>query len=396
VSSWLIVVFVDAASTGRPDRPVGDAASAPMADASTLVGRYCVTCHNDKLKTAGLSLQSLALTSVSEHAAVWEKVLRKLRTGEMPPPNVRSRPDPNVAAALAAYVESTLDGAAVSHPNPGRAPVHRLNRAEYSNAIRDLLGLQVDAQSLLMADEPDQHGFDNIASLLSMSTARLERYMSAARRISRLAVGDPTIDPVVETYSVPANFVQDDRISDDLPFGSQGGLVVDHFFPIDAEYSIKVLLKRQVYLYIMGMGEPHLLDIRVDGKLIKRFSVGGEGKGMTAPEGFAGNTQGDPEWEVYMHTADAHLEVRIPITAGVRKIGVSFVRQHWKPEGIKQPPQTGYAVVTNDVYYGEPSVESVMVGGPYSASGKFETANTPTRRKKNPRVACHAGVPASD
>jgi hypothetical protein len=240
--------------------------------------------------------------------------------------------------------------------------------------------VQVDAQSLLMADEPDQHGFDNIASLLSMSTARLERYMSAARRISRLAVGDPTIDPVVETYSVPANFVQDDRTSDDLPFGSQGGLVVDHFFPIDAEYSIKVLLKRQVYLYIMGMGEPHLLDIRVDGKLIKRFSVGGEGKGMTAPEGFAGNTQGDPEWEVYMHTADAHLEVRVPITAGVRKIGVSFVRQHWRPEGIKQPPQTGYAVVTNDVYYGEPSVESVMVGGPYSASAKFDTANTPIRR----------------
>ena len=121
--------------------------------------------------------------------------------------------------------------------------------------------------------------------------------MSAARRISRLAVGDATINPVVETYSVPAAFVQDDRISEDLPFGSQGGTSVDHLFPVDGEYTIKVLLKRQVYLYIMGMGEPHQLDLRVDGVLVKRFSVGGEGQGMTAPEGFAGNTQGDPAWE---------------------------------------------------------------------------------------------------
>jgi mono/diheme cytochrome c family protein len=373
-------VEVDARPQSDPARAARPSTSTPTAaPARDSLNQYCVTCHNSRLKTAGLLLDSLDVDNVGRDAEVWEKVASKLRTREMPPPG-RPRPDHATYDAIAAQLEHGLDSAAAAHINPGRVGVHRLNRAEYSNAIRDLLGLQVDAQSLLMADEPDQHGFDNIASLLSMSTARLERYMSAARRISRLAVGDPTIDPVVETYSVPANFVQDDRTSDDLPFGSQGGLVVDHFFPIDAEYSIKVLLKRQVYLYIMGMGEPHLLDIRVDGKLIKRFSVGGEGKGMTAPEGFAGNTQGDPEWEVYMHTADAHLEARVPITAGVRKIGVSFVRQHWKPEGIKQPPQTGYAVVTNDVYYGEPSVESVMVGGPYSASGKFDTANTPTRR----------------
>jgi mono/diheme cytochrome c family protein len=362
-----------------PPSPSAPATPAREIDSRDILNKYCVGCHNATMKTAGLMLDVIDANNVGPNAEVWEKVASKLRTREMPPPG-RPRPDHASYDAVATQLERRLDSAAQTHLNPGRVAVHRLNRAEYSNAIRDLLGLRIDAQALLTADEPDQHGFDNIASLLSMSTVRLERYMSAARRISRLAVGDPTIDPVVETYSVPAAFVQDDRTSDDLPFGSQGGIAVDHFFPVDAEYNIKVLLKRQVYLYIMGMGEPHMLDIRVDGKLVKRFTVGGEGKGMTAPEGFAGNTQGDPAWENYMHTADAHLEVRVPITAGIRKIGVSFVRQYWKPEGIKQPPQTGYAVVTNDVYYGQPSVESVMIGGPYNAGGTAAAADTSGRR----------------
>jgi mono/diheme cytochrome c family protein len=348
--------------------------------AREILNKYCVTCHNARLKTAGLLLDTLDVDNVGADPELWEKIASKLRTREMPPSG-RPRPDQATYDALATGLENSLDVAAAAHLNPGRVAVHRLNRAEYTNAIHDLLGLQVDGASLLIADEPDQHGFDNIASLLSVSTPRLERYMSAARRISRLAVGDPTINPVVETYSVPDAFVQDDRTSEDLPFGSQGGIAVDHLFPVDGEYDIKALLKRQVYLYIMGMGEPHQLDIRVDGLLVKRFSVGGEGKGMTAPEGFAGNTQGDPAWENYMHTADAHLAVRVPVKAGLHKVGVSFVRQHWRPEGIYQPPQTGYAVVTNDVYYGNPSVERVMIAGPYDAAGKGDSADTPSRRR---------------
>jgi mono/diheme cytochrome c family protein len=364
----------------QPARPVSSSPAPPPAIATRdILNKYCVTCHNARMKTAGLMLDTLDLDRVGPDAELWEKAASKLRTREMPPPG-RPRPDQPTYDAVATELENRLDAEAAAHPSPGHVAVHRLNRAEYANAVRDLLGLQVDAQALLMADEPDQHGFDNIANLLSMSTARLERYMSAARRISRLAVGDPTIDPVVETYSVPDAFVQDDRTSEDLPFGSQGGIAVDHFFPVDAEYTIKALLKRQVYLYIMGMAEPHQLDVRVDGKLVKRFSVGGEGQGMTAPEGFAGNTQGDPAWEAYMHTADAHLEVRVPIKAGVRKIGVSFVRQHWRPEGVFQPAQTGYAVVTNDDYFGNPSVESVMIGGPYNATGTIDSADTPSRR----------------
>ena len=358
---------------------VAPPATPPTVPARDILNKYCVTCHNARTKTAGLLLDAMDVDNVGPDAERWEKVASKLRTREMPPPG-RPRPDQDTYDAIAKHVEDSLDAAAAAHLNPGRVAVHRLNRAEYSNAIRDLLGLQIDAASLLMADEPDQHGFDNIANLLTVSTARLERYMSAARRISRLAVGDPTINPVVETYSVPDAFVQNDRTSEDLPFGSQGGIAVDHLFPVDAQYNIKVLLRRQVYLYIMGMAEPHKLDIRVDGLLVKRFSVGGEGKGMTAPEGFAGNTQGDPAWENYMHTADAHLEVRVPIKAGVHKIGVSFVRQYWKPEGIYQPPQTGYAAVTNDVYFGNPSVERVMIDGPYDATGKSESVDTPSRR----------------
>jgi len=339
-----------------------------------------VTCHNARLKTAGLLLDALNTDNVGADAAQWEKVVAKLRTREMPPVG-RPRPDPPAYDGLVTELENSLDAAAAVHMNPGRIPVHRLNRAEYANAIRDLLDLKVDGTSLLMADEPDQHGFDNIASLLTLSTARLERYMSAARRISRLAVGDPTINPVVDTYTVPDAFVQDDRTSEDLGFGSQGGIAIDHLFPVDAEYGIKALLKRQVYLYIMGMGEPHQLDIRVDGALVKRLSVGGEGKGMTAPEGFAGNTQGDPAWENYMHTADEHLEARVRVKAGVHKVGVSFVRQYWKPEGIYQAPQTGYAVVTNDVYFGNASIERVMVSGPFNAAVNADSEETPSHRR---------------
>ena len=267
---------------------------------------------------------------------------------------------------------------AAARPNPGRVPVHRLNRTEYANAIRDLLALEIDGRSLLLADEPDHQGFDNIASVLSVSPALLESYLSAASTVSRLAIGDPAIDPVVDTFKIPTALVQDDRTSEELPFGSRGGTAIRYLFPLDGEYSIKVVLKRQLYLYLIGMGEPHQIDVRLDGVLVKRFTVGGEGKGMTAPESFAGNTQGDPEWEVYMHTADAGLEVRVPVKAGTREVGVSFVKKYREPEGVLQPPQRGFARTTNELYYGEPAVDTVLIGGPYRGIGAVDT---PSRRK---------------
>ena len=163
--------------------------TSPTVPLRDVLDKYCVTCHNARLKTAGLLLDALDVNHVGGDAALWEKVASKLRTREMPPAG-RPRPDQATYEAMAAELENSLDAAAAAHLNPGRVAVHRLNRAEYTNAVRDLLGLQVDGASLLMADEPDQHGFDNIANLLSVSTARLERYMSAARRISRLAIGN--------------------------------------------------------------------------------------------------------------------------------------------------------------------------------------------------------------
>jgi mono/diheme cytochrome c family protein len=338
-----------------------DAAAA--ASASDVLDKYCVSCHNGRLKTAGLEIDRLDASRVADAAAQWEKIVTKLRTGEMPPQG-RPRPDAATYRLVADTLERRLDEWAAAHPHPGRVPVHRLNRSEYANAVRDLLGLEIDARALLSSDEADQEGFDNVASVLSVSPALLENYLTAARKISRLAVGDPGLRPIVETFKISKALVQDDRLGD-LPFGSQGGALIRHQFPLDAEYTIKVLLRRQEYDYIIGMGEPHQLDVRIDGVRVKRFNVGGEAKGMTAPENFAGNTQGDPEFEEYLHTADARLEVRVPVKAGLHEVGVSFVRRFWQPEGVLQPPQTGFGRTTNEYYHGNPAVEFVMIGGPY-------------------------------
>ena len=339
-----------------------------------LLDTYCVSCHNRTLKTAGLELDRLDVTRVAEHSDVWEKVVTKLRTAEMPPPG-RPRPDATAYAAVADALEHQLDAAAAANPHPGRVPVHRLNRTEYTNAIRDLLGLEIDARALLSSDEADQEGFDNVASVLSVSPALLENYLGAARAISRRAVGDPTQRPVVDTFKIPKALVQDERLGDDLPFGSQGGAVIRYTFPVDAEYTIKVLLRRQEYDYIIGLGEPHQLDIRLDGVRLQRFTVGGEAKGMTMPESFAGNTQGSPEFEEYMHTADANLEVRVPVTAGMHTVGVAFASRFWEAEGVLQPPQTGFGRTTNEYYHGNPAVEIVSIGGPYGAAAPGRSAS---------------------
>jgi mono/diheme cytochrome c family protein len=352
--------------TVRASQIAAPAASpaAPAVSASDILNTYCVTCHNGRLKTAGLQVDSLDVNHVADNAQQWEKIVTKLRTGEMPPPG-RPRPDPSTYQAVAAALERDLDAAAAAKPHPGRVPVHRLNRSEYANAIRDLLGLEIDGRALLSSDEADQEGFDNVASVLSVSPALLENYLSAARTLSRLAVGDLALHPVIDTYKISKALVQDERVSDDLPLGSQGGALIRYYFPLDAEYTIKVLLRRQEYDYIIGLGEPHQLDFRLDGVRLQRFTVGGEAKGMTTPENFAGNTQGDPEFEEYMHTADAHLEVRVPVKAGLHEVGVSFVRRLWEPEGVLQPPQTGFGRTTNEYYHGNPAVEIVSIGGPY-------------------------------
>src|SRR5579884_340803 len=302
---------------------------------------YCVTCHNQKLRTAGLTLDTLDASNPASNPETWEKVIGKLRAGSMPPPG-RPRPDAATYRAVAAALETSIDKAWAAHPNPGHVgAVHRLNRAEYNNAIRDLFAIDLDVKPLLPGDETADGSFDNFADSLSISTAHLERYLSVARQVTRLAVGLPPTSPAVDTFEVPLHVLQNDRQSEDLPFGSRGGIAVHHDFPVDGEYSFKVRLQRQYQDYIKGMGWPQQLDVRLDGKLVKRFTVGGEAKGRPSATSYAGSGEpgfaGDDSWEKYMQIGgDARLEVHVPVTAGPHIVGVSFVREEWEPEGLPQ------------------------------------------------------------
>jgi mono/diheme cytochrome c family protein len=371
-------------------------ASAPATPQRELLNKYCVTCHRGASAPAGLTLDSQDVSKPGERPEVWEKVVRKLRGGMMPPVG-RPRPEAQTLDGFATWLETELDRASQDDVqkgrlNPGSVPIHRLNRAEYTNAVRDLLAVEVDAEALLPADD-SSHGFDNLAGSLAVSPALLERYMSAARRVARLAVGDPTINPGFSSrrYTVSMNMYQNDRMSEELPFGSRGGLVIHHDFPLDGDYAIKVTLKRSVYEYIVNLEDSHQLDVRIDGQRLKRFTVGGENPGKPAPLSFSGTVIAaggilpypTQEWDDYRTSADTNLEVRVPVKAGRRAVAVTFLDKGWEKEGILQPPLREYsATVTELTDSGPrpegPGVESVTIDGPYNVAGPGET---PSRAK---------------
>ena len=355
ILGWIGVALVGVGSfqAAMPQAlsPVPSHASEPRA----VLDRYCIVCHNEQARTAGLALDTMDVEQISEGAPVWEKVLRKLRGRAMPPAGM-PRPDEASYDSFANYLEQQLDGAP---PNPGRPVLHRLNRAEYTNAIRDLLALEIDGASLLPADDSG-YGFDNIGAVLSVSPMLLERYMSAARKISRLAIGDHTGRPDSETYVVSRFLGQEDRISDDLPFGSRGGIAVRHFFPLDGDYLIKVRLKTSYDgSSILGLAEQHQLDIHLDHQKVGQFTVGGANMGASR---FSPVGEDAP---------DAQLEVRIPVSAGPHVVGVSFLKETWAREQMIQPT---FASMERE----EPGVGSVTINGPYNARGPGET---PSRSK---------------
>jgi hypothetical protein len=362
-----------ATTPGRPTPPTA---------AKAVLDTYCITCHNQRLRTAGLALDSLDVTRPGADAELWEKVIAKLRAGSMPPPG-RPRPDAATYHAVAASLENDIDRAWAAKPNPGRfTTVHRLNRAEYRNAIRDLFALDLDVKSLLPGDDTADGSFDNFADVLSISTAHLERYMSVARQVTRLATGLPPTSPALERFEVPLHVMQDDRQSEDLPFGSRGGLAIRHDYPVSGEYLIKVRLQRQYQDYLKGMGWTQQLDVRLDGRLLKRFPVGGKAQGRPAAASYAGDGEpgfaGDDSWEKYMQIGgDAGLEVRVPVEAGPHIVGVSFVREMWEPEGLPQPLQRGRVITNDQVYMDYANVGSVLIGGPYT---KGPAKDTPSRR----------------
>jgi hypothetical protein len=363
-------------TAGPGSRPAGAAARA-------VLDSYCVTCHNQRLRTGGLALDAVDVTAPQGDADLWERVITRLRSRSMPPPGA-PRPDAAAYRSTAAWLEGAIDRAWAVNPIPGRvSPVHRLNRAEYNNAVRDLLAVDLDVKSLLPGDETADGSFDNIAEVLTISTAHLERYLSVARQVTRLATGLPPASPRVETFEIPLHVVQDDRQSEDLPIGSRGGLAVRYDFPVAGEYVIKVRLRRQYQDYIMGMGWPQQLDVRLDGRVLKRFTVGGSARGRPAAASYAGDGEpgfaGDPEWERYMQVGgDAGIEIRATVEAGPRTVGVSFVRDLWAPEGLPQPLQRGRVIANDEIYMGHASVHSVQIGGPYRVAGTG--ADTPSRR----------------
>ena len=368
--SLLVCVTLGAAGSLHAGPASQAAAAGPV---QPVLAEYCVTCHNQRIRTAGLALDALDLANVSADAEVWEKVIEKLRAGVMPPAG-RPRPDQATYQAVVAWLESTIDTAAASAPNPGRmAAFRRLNRFEYHAAVRDLLDLDVEISELLPMDSTSDEGFDNNVSQLSVTPALLDRYLSAAGKISRLAVGIVPSTALVDTYRVHKNLIQNERVSDDLPYGSQGGVAVRHYFPADGEYQVRIILQRHYNDFLRGMGRAHTLDVRLNGRLVKRFSIGGEAPGRMAPSGYAGNILMSREWREYMMYGDKDLVATFPAKAGPQVLGLSFHNEWTAPENVPQPRAAGFALANNEFPYGPASVDSLELTGPLDVAGPGET-----------------------
>ena len=332
--------------------PPARAAQAPadpaVAGHRQALARYCITCHNERIRTAGLLLDRVDIARVDRDPAVWEKVVRKLRTGLMPPDG-RPRPDAATYAALVAHLETALDRAAQAASNPGwPAQIHRLNRAEYTNAVRDLLGLEVDGRALLPADDSG-YGFDNIGDVLTVSPGLMARYLSAAARISRRAVGDPTLRPGTTLYKTSPLLLQEGRMSEDLPFGSRGGLAVRHHFPLDGDYLFRISLERPLNQPVAGSG--HQLEFRLDHGLVKLFDFDRSGNRRAGSGAGVGGL----------------LDVRIPVRAGTRLVSASFIGALDRSIPYDaRPPNPPVASFQYSRVPINPIVFSIQVVGPYN------------------------------
>ena len=364
-TSLALLLLVLVAPTAAGSKQPGDTSARAE---QVLVDRYCISCHNENLRTAGLSLDLLDLTNVSDNAEVWEKVVKKLRSGMMPPAG-RPRPDQASYTRLASYLETELDRAAASSPNPGRNDaLRRLNATEYRNAIRDLLHLDVDVTALLPADDSSA-GFDNV-SLGGLDPGRLERYLTAAHKVSRLAVGAPVRSAVADTIVVPSDLNQNHHV-DGLPFGTRGGVTMDYNFPVNAEYELRVELgKSWNSSRVGGLREPHDVVILLDGEPVKVMTV------EPPPRPTEGTNQGF--YQADIRPEDADLFVRLPIEAGPRKIAAAFLSKgSILPESRRQPFLKVHITVGGDQRT-QPAVYSITVTGPFNGTG---AGDTPSRQR---------------
>ncbi|HYP09655.1 MAG TPA: DUF1592 domain-containing protein [Bryobacteraceae bacterium] len=320
------------------------------------IKRYCAGCHNGKVKTGNFALDALDVHHVGEQPEAWEKIVRKLRTRSMPPAGL-PRPDENTYRALLASIETSLDTAAAAKPNPGRTDTfRRLNRTEYKNSIRDLLSVEVDVSSLLPSDE-SSHGFDNI-TVGDLSPTLLERYLGAARKISRLAVGIPPRTVGGDTITLPPDLTQEDHF-EDLPIGTRGGTVVHYNFPVDATYEIQIRLARDRNENVEGLTAPEQVELMLDNERLRLFTV-------------------EPPERGKDHSAvDQHLKFRVPVKAGPHAVAVAFPQTvSALLETERQPWHAHFNMYRHPRV--RPALFSISVNGPYDVAG---AGDTPSRRR---------------
>jgi len=325
------------------------------------IDQYCVTCHSARLKSGDLVLENADVAHLANNVEMWEKVVRKLRAGVMPPQGAR-RPDDATMHALIASLESSLDQAAEARPNPGRPLLHRLNRAEYKNAIRDLLALDVDVATLLPPDD-SAYGFDNISDVLGVSPSLQERYLTAAGKISRLAVGDRSMRPGSDTYRVPQDLSQNQHI-EGLPLGTVGGLQVRHTFPLDAEYEFRTQLYRTNLNIVRGLQYPSEFEISIDGRQVHHVTIGG-------------NDDLAAMFDKPTDTGDAvelRLRVRVPVKAGPHEVTVTFIENMALKDTVRLQPFLRSSADNFD-WAGRPHIQTFSVTGPFNADGTGDTAS---------------------
>jgi hypothetical protein len=344
--------------------PPPAASSVTPARHRALIDEYCVSCHDEDKKRADLALDTVAATDIARHPDVWEKVVRKLRARQMPP-ITKPRPSETLYNAEITYLETALDRLARSRPNPGRtATIRRLTRTEYQNAVRDLLAVEIDVTSLLPADEAS-YGFDNV-TVGDLSPTLLDRYISAAEKISRLAIGRPSRAPGGETIRIRPDLTQEGHL-DGLPVGTRGGALVHHTFPLDGEYEFQIRLTRDRDELVEGLSEPHELELLLDRQRVRLFTV--------APVRRESSAMGTPQ--PTHDRADEHLQIRVPVKAGPHAVGVAFLK---KPSLLLETARQPYQARFNSYRHPrtQPAIYAVSIIGPYGADG---AGDTPSRRR---------------
>jgi len=338
----LVALTTTGARERQPPQDSAEAAAAPQA----MVDRYCLTCHNERVRAGGFVIAQLDLAHVSRDADAWETVVRKLRTGMMPPSGA-PRPERSALDGLAGFVEQALDAHAAASPDPGATVLHRLNRSEYANAVRDLLDLPIDATLLLPGDDSSE-GFDNMASVLSVSPALMQAYVSAAAKISRLAVGDSTISPGLTTYTAPRGLSQSSH-REGLPLGTRGGLLVQHVFPLDAEYEIRIG-RAGAGFGLAAVGGDEAVELTLNGE------------------------------RVHLVTRDTPSTIRLRIPAGPQTLGVAVIRSR-NAQGVDDL----YSELASSA-----GVSSLVINGPFDATGP---GDTPSRQRI---FSCRPAAPADE